>query len=331
MESLLKNKGILCSIMEYIGSIKFCIFTFLLLFKELDGVHGCTNIINKIKDIFIHHIYKNLYIDFFKPIQNSIDSIDRLHKIICPTKGAKAAKAVKAATAANCEELSLIYAKRTVLYLTTPHSDNTWFMQAIGEYYYIGAISIKGAIVFGLSENNENLNLYPIYNILLYQLDKKIYRFHIDGMTKSYLHEDTTLLDDYYSEELYKKLNIVNGNPPVFDYITDDYESDNKVMFWALLNLLFTDYKDIIGKGVILKKCTCVLYNRYLNNTMLLTYNIKLFNICANYIFIERHFNGILSFLKYFNDRYPDMKVDVYEDLIEMRYVINSSNLQSEA
>ena len=197
MESLLRNKGVLCSIMEYVGSIKYCIFTFSLLFKELDDVHGYVKIIDKIKDIFIYHIYKNLYIDLFRPIWNNQNSIDRLHKIICSTKAANAAKGI------NYEELSILYAKETVLYLTTLHSDNTWFMQAMGEYYYIGEISINGAII-GLSENNTNLVLFPIYNIILSYLDKKIYRFHIDGITESYLYEDTTLLDDYYSNELYK-------------------------------------------------------------------------------------------------------------------------------
>lgn len=302
--------------MEYMGSIKYCIFIFSLLFKQLDGVY---NVTKKIKDIFIYHIYKNLYIDFFRPISHSQNSINKLHKIISSTRS------IVGATEVNCEELSLLYAKETVLYLTTPHSDNHWFMQTIEEYYYIGGIFINEALLFGLSEDDEYLNWYPIHNILLSQLDKKIYRFHIDGLTISYLYEDTRILDIFYSDELCKKLNIVHidndHDPAEFEYIADDYESNTKVMFWTILSLIFTvctDYKErpeIVT--IIIKKCINILYSRYFNNTMLLTYNIKIFTICSNYIFIKKRFNGILPFLKYFNDKYPNMAIDLDEELKE--------------
>ena len=325
LELLLRNNSILSSIMEYIGSIKFCIFTFSLLFKQLDGVYGNILITEKMKDIFIHHIYKYLYIDFFKPISQSQNSIDKLHKIISSMGSVNAANLPNAANAINCEELSILYAKETVSYLTTSHSDNHWFMQTIEEYYYIGGIFINEALLFGLSEDDENLNWYPIHNILLSQLDKKIYRFHIDGLTISHLYEDTRVLDTFYSDELCKVLNIVNipdGHVPVeFEYIAETYEYDNKVMFWAILSLIFTvctDYKKNSEKvTIIIKKCINVLYNRYFNNTMLLTYNIKIFTICSNYLFIKRRFNGLLSFFKYFNNKYPNMVVDLDGDLNE--------------
>jgi hypothetical protein len=297
--------------MEYIGSIKFCIFTFSLLFKELDGVYGYIRIAEKIKDIFIH-IYKDLYIGLFRPISHSQKNIDKLHKIIC-SKGA--------ANAVTCENLSLLYAEKTISYLTTPHSDDHWFMQTIEEYYYIGGINIVEWRLIEFDKNNKLIMYWlPIHNILLSHLDNKLYRFHIDEMTRHYIDEDITILDAWYSNELCNLLNIVNNEDGdmQFNYIANTYEYDNKVMFWVILCLVFslcTDYKDIPKKrDLLMKQCTVILYTRYFNNTMLLTYIIELSDILSICDFIKMQFGSIFEFLAYFNNSYPDAAVDLEVD-----------------
>lgn len=315
MESLLRNKGILCNIMEYVGSIKFCIFTFSLLFKELD--EGIT-IAEQINNIFIH-IYTDLYIDFFRPISHSQKNINKLHKIICSTKGA--ANAVSAANAVTCEKLSLLYAEETVSYLTTPHSSNHWFMQTIEEYYYIGGINIVEWRLIEFDKSNKLIMYWlPIHNLLLSHLDNKLYRFHIDGITRHYIDEDITILDAWYSNELHKLLDIISDGDGgmQFNYIANTYEYDNKVMFWVVLCLVFslcTDYKDIPKKrDLLMKQCTIILYTRYFNNTMLLTYIIELSDILSICDFIKMQFGSIFEFLAYFNNAYPDAAVDLEID-----------------
>ena len=289
MESLLRNKGILCNIMEYIGSIKFCIFTFSLLFKELDGNYA--NIAEQIKDIFIHHIYKNLYIEFFKPIQNNQNHIDKLHKIICPN----------AATALNCEELSLIYAERTVLCITTTHSDNNWFIKTLEEYYYIGGIYIDECQFYNIDRTTnfykKNIHFYPMHNIILSNLDKQYYRFHLDGIGK--------YITDY--DNYNYKLNLINANDITYK---DTYECYHKFIFWILLTLLFHVNKneELIS---IKKQCIIELYKNYYNNSFLSTYTIDVFHIytCYNAIYIQS--GGIHLFLQDFNEKYPNNTINI--------------------
>jgi hypothetical protein len=285
MESLLRNKGILCNIMEYIGSIKFCIFTFSLLFKELDGNYA--NIADQIKDIFIHHIYKNLYIEFFKPISHSQNHIDKLHKIICPN----------AANVVNCEELSLLYAEKTVLCITTTHSDNNWFIKTLEEYYYIGGIYIDECQFYNIDRTTnfykKKIHFYPMHNIILSNLDKQYYRFHLDGIGK------------YITD--YDKLNLINANDITYK---DTYECYHKFIFWILLTLLFHVNKneELIS---IKKQCIIELYKNYYNNSFLSTYTIDVFDIftCYNAIYIQS--GGIHLFLQDFNEKYPNNTINI--------------------
>lgn len=299
LEIILQKKDILAHIVQYVGSIKYCIFIFSLLFRELDGVYGYIGISEVISNIFIHHIYTNLYIDFFKPICNNQDHINKLYKSFSNAK-----KEI------NFTELVLICAEHTVLYLTEPDSDNYWFIKIIEEYYYIGEIDI---IEWRLIKFDRSDKLYwrPIHNLLLSHLDNKLYRFHIDGMTRNHIDEDTTLLDDFYSNELCTLLNIRNGD-------IGNYEYDNKVMFWALLGLVFslcTDYGDRPkNRDLLMKQCTIILYTRYFNNTMLLTYGVGMIDILINCAIIKTQFISIFEFLAYFNNAYPCMAVDLEVD-----------------
>uniref|UniRef100_A0A6C0I1E9 Uncharacterized protein n=1 Tax=viral metagenome TaxID=1070528 RepID=A0A6C0I1E9_9ZZZZ len=308
LEILLRNNGILCHIMQYIGSIKYCIFTFSLLFRELDGYINITEVI---KEIFIHHIYTKLYTNFFRPIQNNQDHINKLYKIFSNAK-----KEI------NFTELALICAEHTVSYLTTPDSDNYWFIKIIEEYYYIGGINIiEWRLIIIKFDNNEDyskINWGPIHNLLLAHLDNKVYRFHIDKMTRYYIDEDTTLLDDFYSNELRKLLNIGdNGNGNIGDN-GNNYEYDKKILFWAVMGLVFTictDYSDRPKKrDLLMKQCTIILYTNYFNNTMLLTYSIFVADIFSNCTFIKTQFGSIFEFLAYFNNAYPYMAVDLDAD-----------------
>jgi hypothetical protein len=301
MELLLRNKDILCSIMEYIGSIKFCIFTFSLLFKELDGRYGYVGIADQIKDIFIHHIYKNLYIEFFKPISQNQNNIDKLHQIICSTKRANAVNAANAANAVNCEELSLIYAERTVLCITTPHSDNTWFIKTLEEYYYIGGIQIDECQFYNIDRTTnfykKNIHFYPMCNIILSNLDKQYYRFHLDGISK--------YITDY--DNYNYKLNLINADDLTYN---DTYECYHKFIFWILLTLLFHVNKneELIS---IKKQCIIELYKNYYNNSFLSTYTIDVFHIytCYNAIYIQS--GGIHLFLQDFNEKYPNNTINI--------------------
>jgi hypothetical protein len=317
LEILLQKQDILCHIMEYMGSIKYCISTFSLLFRELDGY---VDISEKIKEIFIHHIYTKLYTNFFRPIQNNQAHINKLYKIFSNAK-----KEI------NFTELALICAEHTVLYLTELDSGNYWFIKIIEEYYYIGGINIIEwrLIKFENNGNYSKINWGPIHNLLLAHLDNKVYRFHIDRMTRYYIDEDTTLLDDFYSNELRKVLNIVDNNGNIINnngniidnngnIVGNNYEYDKKILFWAVMGLVFTictDYSDRPKKrDLLMKQCTIILYTSYFNNTMLLTYSVFIPNILSNCTFITTQFGSIFEFLVYFNNAYPYMAVDLDAD-----------------
>lgn len=324
LEILLQKNDILYYIMEYVGSIKYCIFTFSLLFKELNGRKDIEILII---EIFIN-IYINFYNGFFRPIMANQVSINKMYKIICPN-GKKTI---------NFEELSLLYSEKTMSYITTPHSDNYWFSNAIEEYYYMNILYINEHRLVKINFDHDNysnesaiISWSPIHNVLLDRLDKdkSLYRFHIDGMTKSHIGEDTTVLDNLYSNILRNALNIINDDDDtLFNYIANNYESDHRAMFWAVIGLIFTvgtDYKDMPKKrDLIMKQCTIILYSRYFNNTMLLTYNVKVSDIFLNCTFIKIQFGSISEFLTYFNNTYPEAAVDLQVDTFcSLLYVDN--------
>ena len=135
------------------------------------------------------------------------------------------------------------------------------------------------------------------YNkVILSNLDKQYYRFHLDEIGK-YI----TDYDNY-------KLNLINvANDLAYN---DTYECYHKFIFWILLTLLFHVNKneELIS---IKKKCIIELYKNYYNNSFLSTYTIDVSHIFVCYNAIDSQSGGISLFLQDFNKKYPNNTINI--------------------